>query len=83
MWSMIVRSLKCKIIVLSEWYALKYVGKILVVNARVVAELALHLLPTGPLQTHSVLKPVSRCEPSTYQPISHYAIKIGIDRVLS
>ena len=28
--------------------------------------MALHL-PTGPLKTHSGLKPVPRCEPSTYQ----------------
>ena len=26
-------------------------------------------LPTGPLQTHSWLEPVPRCEPSTFQPL--------------
>ena len=46
--------------------------------------MALHL-PIGPLKTRSGLKPVPRCEPSTYQPISrwhnHCAIGAGITSI--
>ena len=46
--------------------------------------MALHL-PIGSLKTHSGLEPVSRCEPSTYGPISqlhsHCAIGAGSSHV--
>ena len=34
-------------------------------------------LPNGVLKTRSGLKPIPRCEPSTYQPISHCANGVG------
>ena len=60
------------------WHALRLLTGLsdrwLVVSSNPVSEreegvVALHL-STGPLKTRSGLEPVSRCEPSTYQPIS-------------
>ena len=46
----------------------KLVVTLLEVSGREERVEALHL-PTGPLKTRSGLKPVPRCEHSTYQPI--------------